>query len=249
MFDGRIISGIAVFVAVAEAGSYPGAAERLGLSRSGIGKAIARLEERTGLRLFDRTSRALKLTDEGRVFYDEVVPLLEQLSRAAAPSRPEEIRGRLRVSADAAFGTFLLMPSLLLASPAPRSHLSSGDFVSIRCVRLQATFPPHDIPPQRQTFHARPGTLRIQRSRTLPLPMSRPIRHSPDHQCRRASHRRAPWERRAGPRRSAQEPCMSRCRCRSSPSQSSLGRRPRCGHALCWAPRDCRAPRLPCRGR
>jgi DNA-binding transcriptional LysR family regulator len=112
MFDGRIISGITVFVAVAEAGSYPGAAERLGLSRSGIGKAITRLEERTGMRLFDRTSRALKLTDEGRVFYDEVVPLLEQLSHAAAPSRPEEIRGRLRVSSDAAFGTFLLMPSL-----------------------------------------------------------------------------------------------------------------------------------------
>jgi DNA-binding transcriptional LysR family regulator len=112
MFDGRIISGITVFVAVAEAGSYAGAAERVALTRSGIGKAIARLEERTGKKLFDRTSRAIKLTDEGRAFLDEVVPLLEKLSQAAAPSRPEEIRARLRVSSDSAFGTFVLMPAL-----------------------------------------------------------------------------------------------------------------------------------------
>ena len=112
MFDGRIISGITVFVAVAEAGSYARAAERVALTRSGIGKAIARLEERTGKKLFDRTSRAIKLTDEGRAFLDEVVPLLEKLNQAAAPSRPEEIRGRLRISADSAFGTFLLMPVL-----------------------------------------------------------------------------------------------------------------------------------------
>jgi DNA-binding transcriptional LysR family regulator len=112
MFDGRIISGISVFVSVAEAGGFSRAGAQLGLSRSGVAKAIARLEERTGLHLFDRTSRALKLTDEGRTFFDEVAPLLERLGRAAAPSRPDDIRGRLRVSSDAAFGTFLLIPAL-----------------------------------------------------------------------------------------------------------------------------------------
>ena len=112
MFDGRMIAGITVFVAVAQTGSYAGAAERMGLTRSGVGKAVARLEHRTGKRLFDRTSRALKLTDEGRAFADEVVPLLERLHVAAAPSRPDEIRGRLRVSSDSAFGAFLLAPSL-----------------------------------------------------------------------------------------------------------------------------------------
>lgn len=118
MFDGRIIGGVTVFVAVAQTGSYAGAAERIGLTRSGVGKAIARLEHRMGKRLFDRTSRALKLTDEGRAFIDEVVPLLERLHAAAAPSRPDEIRGRLRVSSDSAFGACLLAPSLpgLIAS-------------------------------------------------------------------------------------------------------------------------------------
>lgn len=112
MFDGRIISGITVFVAVAEAGGYARASQHLGLSRSGVGKAVGRLEERTGLRLFDRTSRALKLTDEGRAFLEEVRPLLDRLGQAARPARPDELRGRLRVTCDAAFGTYLLMPSL-----------------------------------------------------------------------------------------------------------------------------------------
>lgn len=112
MFDGRIISGITVFVAVAEAGGYARASQHLGLSRSGVGKSVGRLEERTGLRLFDRTSRALKLTDEGRAFLEEVRPLLDRLGQAARPPRPDELRGRLRVTCDAAFGTYLLMPRL-----------------------------------------------------------------------------------------------------------------------------------------
>ena len=111
-FDGRIVSGITVFVVVAEAGNYARAATNLGLSRSGVGKSIARLEERTGLRLFDRTSRAIKLTDEGRAFLHDVAPLLDRLGEAAAPSTPHAVRGHLRVSADAAFGAYLLMPAL-----------------------------------------------------------------------------------------------------------------------------------------
>lgn len=112
MFDGRIIGGITVFVAVAKAGSYVRAADQVGLSRSGVGKAIARLEERTGIRLFDRNSRALKLTDQGRGFLEQVTPLMEQLGTIATPDSLAEVRGRLRVSTDAAFGPFLLMPAL-----------------------------------------------------------------------------------------------------------------------------------------
>lgn len=112
MFDGRIIGGITVFVAVAKAGSYARAADQIGLSRSGVGKAIARLEERTGMRLFDRNSRALKLTDQGRGFLEEVTPLIERLGAIATPDSLAEVRGRLRVSTDAAFGPLLLMPAL-----------------------------------------------------------------------------------------------------------------------------------------
>lgn len=112
LFDGRIIAGITVFVAVARTGSYARASELLGLSRSGVGKAIGRLEERTGLRLFDRNARALKLTDQGRLFLDEAMPMLEALGRIATPAAPAEIRGRLRVSTDGAFGPDVLIPIL-----------------------------------------------------------------------------------------------------------------------------------------
>lgn len=112
LFDGRIIAGITVFVAVARAESYGRAAEQLGLSRSGVGKAISRLEERTGIRLFDRTSRALKLTDEGRTLLDDVTPVLAELGRIATPSRPDRIKGRIRLSTDAALGPYLLIPLL-----------------------------------------------------------------------------------------------------------------------------------------
>ncbi|MGF7150278.1 DNA-binding transcriptional LysR family regulator [Sphingomonas zeicaulis] len=112
LFDGRIIAGITVFVAVARTGSYARASELLGLSRSGVGKAIGRLEERTGLRLFDRNARALKLTDQGRTFLEEATPMLEALGRIATPAGPNDVRGRLRVSTDGAFGPDVLIPML-----------------------------------------------------------------------------------------------------------------------------------------
>lgn len=112
IFDGRIIAGITVFVAVAKTGSYAKAGEQLGLSRSGIGKAIGRLEDRTGMRLFDRNSRAIKLTDQGRTFLDETTPLLEALGRTARPASATNVRGRLRVSTDGALGPYLLIPIL-----------------------------------------------------------------------------------------------------------------------------------------
>jgi DNA-binding transcriptional LysR family regulator len=112
LFDGRIISGVTLFVAVARAGSYTRASEHVGLSRSGVAKAIARLEDRMSRRLFDRTSRALKLTDEGRAFLEELTPILHDLNDLVLPTEPSEVRGRLRVTADAAFGSFLLVPAL-----------------------------------------------------------------------------------------------------------------------------------------
>ena len=58
LFDGRIIAGITVFVAVARTGSYARASELLGLSRSGVGKAIGRLEAQLGLELVGRAPAA-----------------------------------------------------------------------------------------------------------------------------------------------------------------------------------------------
>ncbi len=58
-------AGVTVFVAVARAGSFTKAAERLGLTKSAVGKGIARLEQRLGVKLIHRTTRLTRLTADG----------------------------------------------------------------------------------------------------------------------------------------------------------------------------------------
>src|SRR3954453_8748526 len=82
-FDGRLLGGISVLAAVVETGNFVRAAEALGLTQSGVTRAGARLEARVGLRLLDRTPRAVSLTDEGRRFHARGVPLLAGLEGGA----------------------------------------------------------------------------------------------------------------------------------------------------------------------
>lgn len=113
-FDGRLLSGVSVLAAVVEAGSFVAAAEALGLSASGVSRAIGRLETRVGIRLLDRTTRSLHLTDEGRRFYQQVAPLLEGIEEAAmqASGSATAVRGRLRVNVDPFFSRLVLAPHL-----------------------------------------------------------------------------------------------------------------------------------------
>ncbi|AKJ02364.1 DNA-binding transcriptional LysR family regulator [Archangium gephyra] len=112
--DGRLLAGISVLVAVVEGGSFARAAEALGLSPSGVSRAIARLEARVGVRLLDRTTRSTRLTDEGRRFYEQVGPLLAGMEEAAiqASGTSNTVRGRLRVMVDPFFSRLLLAPRL-----------------------------------------------------------------------------------------------------------------------------------------
>jgi DNA-binding transcriptional LysR family regulator len=111
-FDSRLLSGIEVLVAAVEAGSFVRAAESLGITQSGVSRAVARLEQRIGIRLFDRTARAIALTDEGRGFYQQVKPLLTGIEDAAtdAAGSAAAVRGRLRVNVDPFFARFVLAP-------------------------------------------------------------------------------------------------------------------------------------------
>jgi DNA-binding transcriptional LysR family regulator len=113
-FDSRLLSGVGVLAAVVEAGSFVRAGEALGLTQSGVSRAVARLEQRIGVRLFDRTSRSVTLTDEGRRFYEQVTPLLTGIEDAAsmAAGSSAEVRGRLRVNLDATFARLILAPRL-----------------------------------------------------------------------------------------------------------------------------------------
>ena len=113
-FDGRVISNVGVLAAVVEGGSFARAAEALGLSRSGVSRAVARLEARVGVRLLDRTTRAVALTDEGRRLYAEVVPLLTGIEDAVTVTSGSAVavRGRLRVNVDAFFSRLLFTPHI-----------------------------------------------------------------------------------------------------------------------------------------
>ncbi len=111
-FDSRLLSGIGVLAAVVEAGSFVRAAESLGLTQSGVSRAVARLERRVGVRLFDRTARAVALTEEGRSFYQQVKPHLTGIEDAAvqAAGSAAAVRGRLRISVEPFLARLVLAP-------------------------------------------------------------------------------------------------------------------------------------------
>ena len=113
-FDGRVVSNIGVLAAVVEGGSFARAAKALGLSRSGVSRAVSRLEARVGVRLLDRTTRVVALTDEGRRLYSEVAPLLAGIEDAVTVTSGSSVavRGRLRVNVDAFFSHLLFTPHL-----------------------------------------------------------------------------------------------------------------------------------------
>lgn len=109
------IEGIPVFVAAVEAGSFSRAAEQLALSRSAVGKSVARLEERLGVRLFQRTTRTQRLTEEGEIYYERCLKALNELRTAEAllENARQEVNGRLRVTMPMLFGRFCIAPVLL----------------------------------------------------------------------------------------------------------------------------------------
>jgi DNA-binding transcriptional LysR family regulator len=113
-FDARVISNVGVLAAIVEGGSFARAADALGLSRSGVSRAVSRLEARVGVRLLDRTTRAVALTDEGRRLYSEVAPLLTGIEDAVTITSGSSVavRGKLRVNVDAFFSRLLFTPHI-----------------------------------------------------------------------------------------------------------------------------------------
>lgn len=124
------LGALNVFVQAAETRSFVAAGRQLGVSASAVGKAVARLEERLGVRLFHRSTRSMTLTPEGRLFlercrriFGEVEAAEQELSQVTAAPR-----GVLRVSLPL-FGT-LLMPTLasfMRAYPEIRMELDFTD--------------------------------------------------------------------------------------------------------------------------
>ena len=113
-FDGRVISNIGILAAINEGGSLARAAETLGMTRSGVSRALSRLEALVGVRLFDRTTKVVALTDEGRRLYSQVAPLLTEIEDAVSVTSGSSVavRGRLRVNVDAFFSSLLFTPHI-----------------------------------------------------------------------------------------------------------------------------------------
>ena len=131
-FDSRLLNGVGVLVAIVETGSFVRAADNLGLTQSGVSRAVARLEARIGIRLFDRTTRIVALTDEGRRFYQQVAPLLSGIEEASiiASGAAATVQGRLRINIDAFFAQLILAPRLkefMDAYPALELQLITRD--------------------------------------------------------------------------------------------------------------------------
>ena len=110
----NLSSGISVFAAVVDAGTFAAASEMMGMSPPGVSRAIARLEKRLNIRLFNRTTRAVSLTEEGRRFYEQVMPHLRGMEEAAtaAAGGGATVRGKLRINLDPAFLRIALGPKL-----------------------------------------------------------------------------------------------------------------------------------------
>jgi DNA-binding transcriptional LysR family regulator len=106
------LGSIEQFCRAAERGSFTSAAEVLGLTPAAVSRSISRLEQRLGVRLFLRTTRAVKLTAEGELYWKECQLALEQIAEAerAITGAQTVPSGPLRISVSAAYGTFRLLP-------------------------------------------------------------------------------------------------------------------------------------------
>ena len=106
--------GVELFLQVVESGNLTEAAERLNLTRSAVGKGLARLEARLGTRLLQRSTRRQHLTEDGQAYYEHCLRALAELEAAESvlESGRQQPRGRLRASVPLAFGHHYAAPAL-----------------------------------------------------------------------------------------------------------------------------------------
>ncbi|HHQ5723046.1 LysR family transcriptional regulator [Klebsiella variicola] len=105
---------MAAFVHTVETGSFTAAAVRMGVSKSATGKHVARLEQRLGVKLLNRTTRSINLTEEGELYYRSCLNVLDELDEAESllASRKKVVSGTLRISLPVSYGRICVMPAL-----------------------------------------------------------------------------------------------------------------------------------------
>jgi DNA-binding transcriptional LysR family regulator len=130
--DSPQLGSIEQFCKAAELGSFTAAAEFFGVTPAAVSRSISRLEKRLGVRLFSRTTRSIKVTNEGELYWKECQLALEQIAEAerAITGAQTVPSGLLRISVSAAYGTYRLlplMPKFTEAYPQIEIELSISD--------------------------------------------------------------------------------------------------------------------------
>ena len=127
------LEAIRLFVEAAQLGGLSAAGRKLGLSPAAASARLLKLEASLSTRLFERTTRQLRLTDEGRLYLQHCRQALQALddARAALSAEKKEIRGKIRISATSDFGRHVLNPWLdaftaLYPQVVPALHLSDS---------------------------------------------------------------------------------------------------------------------------
>jgi len=152
MAQGGLIELDAV-LAIARKGSFRAAALELELSTTALSNAIGKLERQLGVRLFNRTTRSVSLTDAGRNFVDQVGPALKDIHDAmdAARSQQETPSGTLRINAFATAAREILAPLLLqFLRRYPQVHIdlvTEGRLVDIVAVGFDLGLRSADLVP------------------------------------------------------------------------------------------------------
>jgi DNA-binding transcriptional LysR family regulator len=120
------IEALKIFVAVAQFGSFAAAARDMGNDPSSVSRSVAVLEAELGVRLFQRSTRAMALTEAGEQYLSHIAPLIEEFNRAndEVAALKGDPAGQVRLTASVAFGQMCLMPLLAaLRASYPRLQL------------------------------------------------------------------------------------------------------------------------------
>jgi DNA-binding transcriptional LysR family regulator len=193
-----VVHGMLVFSKVVQAGSLSAAARELGVSTAVVSRTLSALEARLGVRLVNRTTRSLHLTDEGASYYETCQRILAEIEEAdaAVTARRVEPQGVLKVAIPASFGHQHIAPLIprfverypkveLALSLSDRSInlIEEGFDLAVRIAELKdSSLAARKLAPNRRVVCASPAYLRLHGEPKTPQDLTR-------HNCLVAS-----WE-------------------------------------------------------
>lgn len=111
-FDDLQLGSIEMFCLAAELSSFTAAANAAGVTPAAVSRSVSRLEARLGIRLFVRSTRYIRLSDEGRAYFEQVRPAIAQLVDAERQVGGQGAAGRLRISLPTPYAHYRVLPLL-----------------------------------------------------------------------------------------------------------------------------------------